>query len=78
MSPTPTSKGWVLYEFNRAIARINLDQGFRQDKESSAEAKNQILADLKAAANAPDLNDLIAEEATIHKWLTLNKVKWAG
>jgi hypothetical protein len=68
-------KGWLLYEYCRAVCRINLDQAFSQGKVSSDESKNQILEDLKAAANAPQLVDFISEEPVIKKWLTLNKVK---
>lgn len=70
------SKGWLLYEFNRAICRINLDQAFGQGQKSNDETKNRILSDLKAAANASDVDDLISGEPTIQEWLTLNKVKW--
>jgi hypothetical protein len=70
------NQGWLLYEFNRAISRINLDEAFIQDRESNAQTKKQILGDLKAAANADVLNDRIIEVPSIHKWLALNKVKW--
>lgn len=36
-------KGWLLYEFNRAICKINLDHAFYQGKESNNETKNQII-----------------------------------
>jgi len=71
------TEGWLLYEFARGICRINLEEAFRQEKESGAEEKNEILADLKSAANSPDLNVLIAQEPTIQKWLSLNKIKWS-
>lgn len=70
------AKGWVIYEFNRAICRISLDPEFGSGQESGEDAKNGILADLKTAANDPDLAEIIPEEAIIKKWLALNKIKW--
>ena len=70
----PSEKqGWVLYEFNRALCKINNDQNFHQDVESSPELKNQIIADLKIAEKAPTLKEIISKDRDIQKWLSLNK-----
>jgi hypothetical protein len=70
------SHGWLLYEFNRALCRINLDPAFAQGQEANAETKKRIVADLKAAVSARELEEIIAGEPTIQKWLTSNKIKW--
>jgi hypothetical protein len=64
--------GWLLYEFNRAICQINLDEAFKQGQESDNKTKQLILSDLKAAGNAAALADLIADDPTISQWLELN------
>jgi hypothetical protein len=69
--------GWLFYEFNRAICRINLDSAFKQGKASDKQTKQTILADLKAASNAPALADLMREEPTISSWMALNKAALA-
>jgi len=68
--------GWVLYEYNRALCRINLDQGFANGRPTEPDVASQILADLKTAAMATDVDEIISNEPTIQGWLTLNKVKW--
>lgn len=65
--------GWLFYEFNRAICRINLDGAFKQGKASDKQTKQTILADLNAASNAPALADLVREEPAISSWMARNK-----
>jgi len=72
----PQTGNWLFYEFNRAICRINLDQNFAHNRRSDAGSTSRILADLTAAATAPDVRDVIAGEPDINRWLALNKVKW--
>lgn len=66
--------GLLLYEFNRALCRIKLDLGFRAQTKSDAKARNEILADLQAAARADVLLTLIQQEPLIQQWMTLNGV----
>lgn len=68
--------GWLLYEFNRALCKINLDQAFAESRPTDGLIADQILADLKAATNAPGVPELISTEPTIASWFTVNKVKW--
>ena len=68
--------GWLLYELNRAICRINLDEAFKQERESDDKTKQIINADLKAAANAQELVEIIANEPAINRWLKLNGITW--
>ena len=69
------TEGWLLYEFNRAICRINNDENFKQDVESSGEIKNQINSDLKSAEKASTLKEFISKEPALQKWLSLNKTR---
>ena len=67
-------KGWLFYEFNRAICNINLDGNFLQKKKSDEPIKTKILDDIKNAANASELKLLIKKDKLINEWLTLNSV----
>lgn len=67
-------QGWLFYEFNRAVCRIQLDARYRQDVESDAQTRAMILEDLKAAARAPDLIGIIESDPTIQDWLRINKI----
>jgi len=69
-----SEKGWLFYEFNRAICKIELDDAFRQDIPSDAETRLEILADLDAAAHADDLIEKLKSDHTISKWAMINKI----
>jgi hypothetical protein len=64
--------GWLIYEANRAWCRIRLDPAFRQQQPSSVETRQQILADLRAAARAEDLRTWLLAEPLFHAWMELN------
>lgn len=68
-------EGWLFYEFNRAICRINNDDKFNQDVASDPEIKGQINADLKIAGNASTIMDIISNDPDIQKWMSLNESK---
>jgi len=65
--------GWLIYEFNRAICRINQDDGFLNGKASTTENKDKILSDLRAAAKS-ELKKRIQNDISIEKWMTLNQI----
>jgi hypothetical protein len=67
-------KGWLFYEFNRAICRIMNDPNFKQDHPSDADRKKEILEDLKASVHADALIQLLETDEVIQKWMNLNKV----
>lgn len=67
-------KGWLFYEFNRAICKIHLDEAFNQKKASSEATKKNILTDLQVAKNHPMLNNVINNDPTITEWLSLNGI----
>jgi hypothetical protein len=58
-----------LYEFNRALCRIMLDENFRAGRPSDPDDRALICADLDAVR--PSLGEKLAEEP-IARWLELN------
>jgi hypothetical protein len=70
------TKGLLIYEWNRALCRIQLDTSFAAGAASTATDKELILADLRAAAQQlparmfEDSDD--AGASTISAWLGLN------
>jgi hypothetical protein len=69
-------KGWLIYEFARAICRIMQDKDFESGKSCDEDTKEKILSDLKAAAHAPILKDIISDDENTKKWLSVNKIRW--
>lgn len=67
--------GWLFYEFNRAICRINLDGASEQEEQTDEKTKRTILDDLKAASHASEIDKLIADDPTISKWMKINNVR---
>jgi hypothetical protein len=67
-------QGWLFYEFNRAVCRIERDAAFKSDNPSDDTIKRIILDDLRTAANAPMLVDIIMRDTTIKKWMDLNNI----
>jgi len=65
--------GWLAYEFNRAICRIQREQEAAPGKPSSPESKKKILEDLRAACQS-DWKLIVDEDATIGQWRKRNKV----
>ena len=75
------TKGLLIYEWNRAVCGIHLDTSFAAGGISAKTDKEQILADLKAAAQqlpARMFEDVDDDDAsTIRKWLGLNGLSYA-
>ncbi|MFZ5842035.1 MAG: hypothetical protein ACOY3E_03965 [Pseudomonadota bacterium] len=67
-------KGWLFYELNRAICRIMLDAEFQQGQASSEPNRERILADLRAASHASDLQKIIMDDPVIRQWRSYNKI----
>jgi len=65
-------QGWELYEFNRAICRIQLDPEFRAGRESATDQRTRVLDDLRIAARG--VRHYLAVEP-VKTWLALNKAK---
>jgi hypothetical protein len=65
--------GWIYYEFNRAVCRINLDKDFKNNRKSKPDVAKGIVADLKKSVEY-GLEDLIMKIDEINKWLKINKV----
>jgi hypothetical protein len=70
-------KGWLYYEFNRAICRINLDSMFIQNKPSSPTTIERVAEDL-AAVFQTDLRNPAEADPTISSWLRLNQLTADG
>jgi hypothetical protein len=68
------TQGWLFYEFNRAICTINLDPNFtsRPPTPSEGPIKEEILADLRAAASADWLRKIIVASDPMKTWMILN------
>lgn len=77
------SVGFALYEFNRAICTINLDNGFKNNQASDLTTQNNVIADLRIAFADIQLNDRLQKSVkekgdrdiiTIRKWFIVNKI----
>jgi len=66
--------GWIYYEMNRAICRIEQDAPFKAGQPSAPEARERILDDLRAAA-ASEIKTLLKDLEPVPAWMKLNKVK---
>lgn len=67
-------KGWLFYEFNRAVCRIMSDKAYQNDSPSDPDRRNQILEDLKSAVFSEALEKIILSDSAIQKWMQLNNV----
>lgn len=66
--------GWLMYELNRAICRIQLDEDFRRGRPSSPETAELILSDLEAAAHSSFVRDAM-EDSPAKEWMEINEVR---
>lgn len=64
--------GWLYYESNRALCRINLDPDFASDRLSDPQRKTQILQDLRAAVHATAVLKWIKSDPVFQRWMKLN------
>ena len=65
--------GWLFYEYNRAVCRINLDGAFKASRPSDSATQTKILEDLRPLARIKELNRLLAEEP-VASWLAMNAI----
>jgi hypothetical protein len=63
--------GYWLYEFNRALCRINTDENFLNNKRSTPQAAKDIRADLEVV-RAVGHEDMFERAPEIEQWLELN------
>jgi hypothetical protein len=66
---------WVLYEFNRADCRINIDDNFKQGQKSSPDKRKQIIDDLRLASTDDYVAGIMHTNSTINAWIALNDVQ---
>jgi hypothetical protein len=64
-------RGLPLYDFNRALCRINRDRAYSLQQQSNPSIRQDILGDLHVAAQS-GLGRLIREDPTIAKWMQQN------
>jgi hypothetical protein len=70
----PSTRAWLLYEYNRARCRINLDLSLGV---SDPQVRDAILGDLRLAARSPQLFAMLQKEEDILAWLARNNVETA-
>ena len=68
------SKGWVLYEFCRAICRIQQDEAFYKGRPSDPAMKQRIVQDLAVAAGHNCAVVPFQDEPAVRDWMALNGV----
>lgn len=66
--------GFPLYEFNRAICAINLDENFRLSEKSAPELRSRVIQDLHIAWSQEYVRPIFPKEATLQNWMKLNDV----
>ena len=66
--------GYIMYELNRAACMILLEREAGRSGNSPQHIKSAILEDLRVAAHANDLADIIAREEPFKNWLRENDV----
>jgi hypothetical protein len=66
-------RGWLFYEFNRAMCRIALDKAFEGGRPTDEETREGIRSDLAAAWHS-DLKELVRGDAVIARWMRVNGV----
>lgn len=65
-------KGWLYYELNRAICKMNLDADYRNNKSSKSEVRDLIITDLRAAFRY--MPSVVTADPDVKKWCSLNNV----
>jgi hypothetical protein len=68
----PTTQGWALYEFNRALCRVHLDQIRNAGQPSAAAVRSAILSDIGVAGHVPELFDWLLQDAAVREWMKVN------
>jgi hypothetical protein len=67
-------KGHRIYEFNRAVATIELDPDFKRNRPSAAERRELILADLMIAGQGKYSVRALKGDRSVTRWADLNDV----
>lgn len=68
------SRGWELYEFNRALCRVHLDLVRSPGQPASTPVRNAILNDMRTAGRVPELLGQLRKDPAVQDWMTTNKV----
>jgi hypothetical protein len=68
-------KEWTILEFNRAICRMRLDEGFVIDMPSSAAIRSRIVEDLRAASIDEWIREsILPGDPDVQKFLAINRI----
>lgn len=67
-------RGWLFYEFNRALCRIMTDPDFAHNRSCKPDRKAQILEDLRVAVHADEIKRIVGSDPVVGKWMSLNNV----
>ena len=67
--------GWTIYEWSRAVCRIEQDAAFKAGAPSTASVRQAIVADLAAVAES-DVQEFLSEDP-VPAWMRLNGVAQA-
>ncbi|MDQ0626011.1 hypothetical protein [Paraburkholderia graminis] len=67
-------RGWLMYEFNRAICKINRCPEFTGKVKSTAQVQQSVLADLKQLPANGHVRDIAENDPTVKNWLMLNSL----
>ncbi len=68
------AQGWLFYEFNRAICRVQLEGDAQKGKAAVSPNREKILTDLRAAASHDEIRKMIEEEQAVRVWLSRNHI----
>ncbi len=66
----PAKRGWLLYEFNRAICRVRLDTG--ASAPSPPEVQASVTADIEVVGRSPALRQQLCGVPEVARWLERN------
>jgi len=70
------SSGWApMYEFNRAVCRIELDEAYRRGEPSSEATRKAILSDLEVANADTGVQEIVDANLQIQEWKELNGIE---
>jgi len=70
----PNYPGWYIYEVNRAMCRIMLDDRFAAKQPSETTVRDAIRTDMRLSVEVDYLRRILEDEPVVQDWLRLNKL----
>jgi len=68
------AKGWLFYEYNRALCRIHLEKEMQKGKAGPSPNREKIIDDLRATAANDELRDIIEQDTYVREWMDKNHI----